>query len=146
MNRAGEPRRITSMLRRTLLALAIGSVLFMTASAAFADDPVLLTPLDFDGTTGVLTASLGFPPPAFFLNTPATVHLTSVLHFLPPNPCDGLVRAWDVNVMHQSSGKDVQPVFVALLTLLATHQCTLSASVAANVDGTFTLLSIGPGN
>ena len=134
------------MLRHTLLALGIGSVMFMTALAAFADEPVLLTPSDFDATTGALTASVGFAPPAFYLLTPATVHLTSVLHLLPPNPCDGLIRAWDVNVPRQSGGKDVQPVFVALLTLLATHQCTLSASLTANGDGTFSLLSIGPGN
>ena len=134
------------MLRRTLLALGIGSVVLITASAAFTEEPVLVTPSDFDVTTGVLTASVGFAPPAFYLLTPATVHLTSVLHLLPPNPCDGLTRAWDVNVPRQSGGKDVQPVFVALLTLLATHQCTMSASVTANGDGTFTLLSIGPGN
>ncbi|PYM58490.1 MAG: hypothetical protein DMD79_19080 [Candidatus Rokuibacteriota bacterium] len=141
------------MLRRTLLALGIGSVVFMTAPAAFSDEaPVLLTPVGFDDTTGILSAYEGttvdaFHPPAFYFFGPATVHLTSVLHLLPPSPCDGLVRAWDVNVLHHpAGGKDMQPVFVALLTLLATHQCTLSASLTANGDGTFSLLSIGPGN
>src|SRR2546425_11660706 len=60
MNRAGEPRRITPMLRRTLLALGIGSVVFMTAPAAFSDEaPVLLTPVGFDDTTGILSAYEG---------------------------------------------------------------------------------------
>ena len=143
MRRTRRPRLLHMIL---LTVPFLVGVTVPHAALSDPNTPTVLTALDFDETTGTLTASddpVGVHPPAYYFLTPATEHLVSVIHILPPNPCDGLGRAWDMVVEHQQAGgKDEPRVFIALLTSLAAHQCTITSTF----DGEHNLLTIAPGS
>jgi hypothetical protein len=141
-------------MRSPLLSLGIISFVLVTSGVALSDTQPDLTnlttvvPTDFDFSTGVLTtngAEIGVSVPAYYFNVGNTAHLASVLHNLPPSPCDGLGQAWDMAVVKSQGGKNVTRQFLALLTNLAAHNCTLQAT--SHFDSTLgvqVLDSIGP--
>jgi hypothetical protein len=93
--------------------------------------------VDYDDVSGILTATpvtAGVPPPAFFLHTGASQHvLTPPLHLFPPSPCDGLVHAWNHEVIRTQDGKNPTTHFEVLLALGAAHQCTFVMTVSGEV-------------
>ena len=86
MRRTRKPRLLHLIL--LTMPLLVG-VTVPHAALSDPNAPTVLTALEFDETTGTLTASddpVGVHPPAYYFLTPATVHLVSVIHILPPNP------------------------------------------------------------
>ena len=81
---------------------------------------------DFDEDTGLLTVNVdGFPPPAWFLHTGATIHVANPpLNLFPPNPCDGLITAFNIQVERTQGGKNPTTAFIVLIDAMASHQCS----------------------
>ena len=124
-----SPRSITIMAGLALLTLGIVSIVPSAASKAQSAQPTTTTVRvvlqDFDEDTGLLTVNInGVPPPAWFLHTPATIHVANPpLNLFPPNPCDGLITAFNIQVVRSNGGKNPGTAFEVLIAGMASHQC-----------------------
>jgi hypothetical protein len=108
--------------------------------------------LAFDNTTGGIngpafvstnvTATF-VPPPAWYLDTPATIHVANPPeHLLPPNPCDGLAHAWDNAVIRSNGGKNPTSSFIVLLALGAAHQCVFAGDTVVDASGNTSFVTL----
>jgi len=86
---------------------------------------------DFDEDTGLLAVNMnGVPPAAWFLHTAATIHVANPpLLLFPPNPCDGLITAFNIQVERSQGGKNPGPAFDAIIAGLASHQCSAALTI-----------------
>jgi hypothetical protein len=78
----------------------------------------------------------GVRTPAWFLDRPNTLHAAAPTHLYPPNPCDGLVHAWNNAVIRSNGGKNPTVNFQVFLSLGAAHQCAfVLTTFAPGADG-----------
>lgn len=118
-----------------LLALGIVSMALPTTSKARSapstTSTVEVVLQDFDEDTGLLTVNIdGVAPPAWFLHTGATIHVANPpLLLFPPNPCDGLITAFNIQVERTQGGKNPVPAFIAIIDGLASHQCSAMLTI-----------------
>jgi hypothetical protein len=103
--------------------------------------------LDFNQSTGELWAAPPGSVVTTFLHSPATLHVIADLaHFLPPDPCLPLARAWNVAVgIEERTGLRFPVFFDVMLLLMSDRQC--SATITTNAFSNASpapMISIGP--
>jgi hypothetical protein len=122
-------------MRRKLLAFVSATALLYLSGAAqpTSSHTHVVKIMDYDRTTDVVAGyPNGEPPLGWYQRTSETQHLPALVGpFFPPNPCKGLIIAWN-QLLRQSTASnsselqvddDRRRAFGRLLLRMAQHQC-----------------------
>lgn len=136
------------MIARRLLTIVPMSVVVLFAGAAFAGNTTSadVQMMDFVESSATLLAYPHGLALGYFQHTDHTLHLPGVFghhgtHGVPPNPCDGLTRAW--NHLSADSNPGSRRVQLVILAVMARAQCN-ARIVTDPTTNPPTLVSITP--